>query len=178
MKACKLHRKSGLWAVDTVNPSAWPAAHDYLAVTSADACLVQELRCAPGRQVVKAELDAARIGWQLAASPAVVTAANRNSAGTATAVRAHHGLARSTLDDLPPVYRARCTIRWWGAYAKGGVHLSTVYPWDTEGPSERNLEPLQLLGRKLTALHGPWILAGDFTMTPQHARCHGLARAG
>ncbi len=149
-----------------MNPNAWPAGHDDLCTTSAGACLVQELRRATRLQVIRAERQAARSKWCLAATAAVLTDANRNSAGTAIAVRWHHGLAVASLDDLPRQHRARFSTRWWGAYARGGVHLATVYPWDSEGPTERNLALLQYAACKLSLLKGPWVLGGDFKMTP------------
>ena len=36
------HRKAGLWAIDSLNPNAWPAALDYMQVAGADFALVQE----------------------------------------------------------------------------------------------------------------------------------------
>ncbi len=124
------------------------------------------MRCATRLQVVRAERQAARSKWNMAASAAVLTDANRNSAGTAIAVRWHHGLALASENDLPRQYDARFSTRWWGAYARGGVHLATIYPWDSEGPSERNLALLQHVAAKLTLLRGPWVLGGDFNMTP------------
>ena len=42
------HREQGLWAVDTVNPNAWPAAAAYLKQTSFDFCCVQEAKLMAG----------------------------------------------------------------------------------------------------------------------------------
>ncbi len=39
-------------------------------------------------------------------------------------------------------------------------------PWDSEGPTERNLALLQHVAAKLALLTGPWVLGGDFNMTP------------
>jgi hypothetical protein len=112
-------RQHGFWAVDTVNANAWPAAHDYLATTAADACLIQELRCGTRLQVIKAERQAAHIKWRLSANRAAITDANRNSAGTGVAVRCHMGLATSVDDVLPEPYRSRFSIRWWGGRTAG-----------------------------------------------------------
>ena len=38
------HRGYGFWALDTVNPNAWPGAAELLATTSADVVLVQEAK--------------------------------------------------------------------------------------------------------------------------------------
>ena len=38
------HRKKGLWALDTVNPNAWPGAMEVLASSAADFIAVQEAK--------------------------------------------------------------------------------------------------------------------------------------
>ena len=40
----KDHVLAGLWALDTVNPNAWPGARKYLEMSAADVVLVQEAK--------------------------------------------------------------------------------------------------------------------------------------
>ena len=40
----KEHRRDGWWAIDSVNPNAWPAAAEYLDNTTADIALVQDAK--------------------------------------------------------------------------------------------------------------------------------------
>ena len=50
---------------------------------------------------------------------------------------------------------------------RGGIHLVSVYLWNGEGLSKRNLDLLHCLAQVLTTLDGPWILGGDFNLTPE-----------
>ena len=61
----------------------------------------------------------------------------------------------------------RVQLRHWSGVCRGGVHLVTVYLYDGEGLSRRNLDILQELAFVLSRLRGPWILAGDFNLTPE-----------
>ena len=46
----------------------------------------------------------------------------------------------------------------------------SAYLWSVEGATERNLEILRAAGEEATKYGGPWIIAGDFNMTPDEFR--------
>ena len=50
---------------------------------------------------------------------------------------------------------------------RGGVHCCSVYLKDSEGASETNLQLLQEIAIFLSCLKGPWIIGGDWNMSPQ-----------
>ena len=50
---------------------------------------------------------------------------------------------------------------------RGGVMLISVYLWHTEGLTTRNLAILNAAGEAVARHGGPWIMVGDFNMTPE-----------
>ena len=42
--ADRSHVSAGLWAIDTVNPNAWPGTMEYLRMSAADFVITQESR--------------------------------------------------------------------------------------------------------------------------------------
>ena len=54
-KKDKKFRELGLWAFDTLNANAWPAASEYLKLTSAAFVLIQESKLAEGQPIDEAE---------------------------------------------------------------------------------------------------------------------------
>ena len=70
--------------------------------------------------------------------------------------------------DLSPEGSAgRLVIGWVDSVIKGGVICAVVYLHVGEGWSERNLEIIQTLGSKLVALNQPFVIMGDFNMSPE-----------
>ena len=59
---------------------------------------------------------------------------------------------------------------WIGAVQKGGEHFVTVYLQDTEGIGETNQAILTELAAYLGTIRGPWIVAGDWNVTPQQLK--------
>ena len=49
----------------------------------------------------------------------------------------------------------------------------SVYLCCSEGLSRRNLDLLQSLAQVIDSLHGPWIVAADFNMSPEVLRSSG-----
>ena len=84
-------RQAGLWAFDTVNANSAATAVQYLEVSAADACMVQESRTL-GDASRAAERGAKRAKWDMAVNDVVATDAGSTSAGVAIAARCHVGL--------------------------------------------------------------------------------------
>ncbi len=172
MAADSSHRSLGFWAFDTLNGNAASTAQTYLQKTSADACILQELRLRAS-ECEQAERTAAWAKWSLSAEPAADTDAGSTSAGVGVAVRSHLGLAMPRrLLDFEQLH-SRVQVRWMGALCRGGLHLVSVYLWTSEGLSQRNLDLLQCLAGVLAAIRGPWLLAGDFNVPPESLRESG-----
>ena len=88
------HRRNAWWAIDSVNPNAWPAAVEYLNSTTADIALVQEAKVQEGYPCDAAEQAARVKKWNVSLNPCMVTAAGGKSAGTAVATRSHIGMSQ------------------------------------------------------------------------------------
>ena len=86
------HVDSGLWAIDTVNPNAWPGFIGYLRLSSADMVVGQELKRIRGQELKAAEDTAKNDKWNLAINPCVVSEVGGRSAGGSVACRSHIGM--------------------------------------------------------------------------------------
>ena len=154
-----------MWTFDSLNGICSATAQTYLGRTSADACVLQEIRLrAPG--CCQAERSASLGGRALSVGPAKDTAASRTSAGVAVAVRLHFGMALPLFQLAPEVEHSRVIIRWLGAVWRVGFHLVSLYLYDGEGLFRGNLDLLQAIGGTIDEIQGPWILASDVNFTP------------
>ncbi len=160
-------KAAGLWAVDTVNPNSWTGAMKYLDVTAADAVLIQEARKLAAHKAA-AEREAARAGWRTSITAAEATDAGGTTAGLAVAVRRHIGLARlgGATEDDDVEMASRVHVRWMGGVMKGGLHLITAWPHNSEGITERNLDILDRVAQVISSIRGPWVAGADWNMSP------------
>ena len=85
-----------------------------------------------------------RIGWNSRINPVWRTAADAASAGVGVAARRFVGICPHP-QFVAPEYLHRIGAAWIGGLTRGGVHVITVYLYDSEGASERNLELLRQL---------------------------------
>ena len=102
-------KQAGLWAFDSLNGHCSATALTYLERTSADACMLQEMRLR-ALSCCQAERSAAHSGWAISVGPAIDTVAGSTSAGVAVAVRSHFGLALSPFQRAPEVERSRVIV--------------------------------------------------------------------
>ena len=169
-----LHRKGACWwAFDTCNPNCSEAAVEYLGRSQADFCLVQEFREADPVAIQAKQRAATREGWGLAVTPAVCTSKGGISAGVGIAARSVYGMTVHELGEIPECAEGRIAACHVGAVCKGGFHILSVYLWHSEGLTARNLDLLQTLAQVISRLRGPWLLAGDFNITPQELAASG-----
>ena len=75
---------------------------------------------------------------------------------------------------VPVQLASRICAAWIVDVARGGIHGVSVYLYDTEGVSDRNLALLQQLAAALRTLRMPWIIGGDWNMTPQQLAATGV----
>ncbi|CAK0861050.1 unnamed protein product, partial [Prorocentrum cordatum] len=60
----------------------------------------------------------------------------------------------------------RLQAAWLGAVMKGGLHLCSIWLFHSRGVSESNLHILAEAAALLGTLSGPWVIAGDWNITP------------
>ena len=157
-------REQGLWAVDTVNPNAWPAAADYLKQTSADFCCVQEAKLMAGDVVNPAEQTMRVATWDASVTPCSVSMKGRPSAGVAVCARTHIGMTTPAAMKMaslliPP---GRLTFKNVSAVRKGGFHLGSIYLNSSHGLSKGKLDILQGTAVITMFLSCSWALGGDW----------------
>lgn len=170
------HQKAGLWAIDTCNPNAWPAALDYLRVTAADFVVLQETKLRGEEACAAAEQVARSSGWSASILPCGRADAGGRSAGVAVAVRSHVGLSLPGPVALTqPTHQAgRFVMRRVGAICAGGLHLGSTYLTSSVGVSAKcNLDLLQSMACTLNGLVGPWCVGGDWNCTPEQLEATG-----
>ena len=159
------HGTAGLWAFDTYNSNCFNTAVGHLERSSADFVLIQEAKVLSA-DVAGAQIRAAAAGWNVNISPASSTVLDGVSAGTMIACRFHLGMTKVDSVPIDPRFADRITVSHVRAVCRGGIFLLSAYFKDSEGLSVFNLDLLQELPRIIRALHGPWMLAADFNMTP------------
>ena len=161
-----LHRKGARWwAFDTCNPNCSEAAVEYLGRSQADFCLAQEFREADPVAIQAKQRAATREGWGLAVTSAVCTSKGGISAGVVgIAARSAYGMTVHELGEIPQCAEGRIAACHVGAVCKGGFHILSVYLWHSD------LDLLQTLAQVISRLRGPWLLAGDFNITPELVR--------
>ena len=158
--------EAGLWTVDLANPSCFSTAADKILKRSAAdiAMLVETKKRAADTD--GASSQASQLGWRASLSPAHATSLTGTSGGTAIASR--KGLGHIPCHkQFKDGFNQRLGAAWIGAVQKGGVHFVTVYLKDGEGIGETNQAILTELAAYLGTIRGPWIVAGDWNVTPQ-----------
>ena len=168
------HRDEGWWAVDSVNPNAWPGAVEAMSSSAADFLTVQEAKVETGA-VADAESAARGKGWRAAIAPCNFAEGGGKSAGVMAACRGHIGMQESFENErLPQELAGRFTAKHMGAICKGGFHLATGYLHCSVGVQHKsNLDYLQAAAGVLNGLDGPWIMSADWQCTPEQLEATG-----
>ena len=135
--------------------------------SAADVLLLQETRLHGDDAISRASNGAARFGWRATLSHAKRTAANASSAGCAVCVKKNIGMRPHPGDVVIDGAQCRFHAAWVGGFLRGGLHCCSIYLKDSEGASETNLGLLQEVAMFLSCLRGPWIVGGDWNMTPE-----------
>ena len=165
------HIGAGLWAIDTVNPNAWPGTLEYLRMSAADFIVTQEARVSSGQPCDEAESQARGAKWSLSVKPCRVTEADANSAGVSVGARCHIGVAApisAAAAGDSQFLAGRFHVRRIGAVCRGGFSLGSVYLHDSVGVHAKcNLDLLQEVAAELALLAGGWIIGGDWNCTPE-----------
>ena len=117
---------------------------------------------------------AKKLNWSLQGAEAVLGKGHSGCGGAAISTKRHIGLAapdgRISCDLSPPASPGKLAAAWIDGVLRGGLLLISVYMWCIEGATERNLDLLRAAGEAATMYGGPWIIGGDFNMTPEEFR--------
>ena len=116
--------------------------------------------------------NAQKDGWCLrgAEAAAPTCKGERGKCGAAVAVRSSIGVANAKglpYDCSPRGSRGRVGVVWTDGVVRGGLMVISVYLWHSEGMSDRNLAILHAAGEAARRFGGPFIVGGDFNMSPE-----------
>ena len=158
----------GLLVIDTVNSNSWESLVDnILGRATADVILAQEGRLKDDDAANSAYRGAKRLRWTASVGLALRTLADRASGGCAVLTRCGSVISSVAGQDvLRESLQHRMRHAWVGRVFRGGIHCIRVYPRDSEGATEANLQVLLEVATLLKTLEGPWAVGGDFNLTP------------
>jgi len=167
-------RKAGLWAIDTSNANSSLSAVPWMKRSSADLCLVQELKVLGSSGMRSCRSKADKAGWLMHHTEAHRTAANKASGGVAVCARNGIGSSPCTVELVPEIFQHRLAFAHVAGVSKGGMHAGSIWLRHTEGASEANLAILQVAANAIGLIKGPWVLGGDWNMSPEELRRTGF----
>ncbi len=170
-------RRSDDFAFETVNGTGWgPIAEYAQLLKGTDVLMFQETHVPPARVPSEEDwLRARRLRGAL--SGATQSSAGGWQGGVGIAVRDAYGLSLFPGQKRAEIVPGRAAAMHMGAFIAGGITISTVYLWTSEGLSARNLEILEALGAFLRRQGTPFVIAGDWNIPPPPVGVHGLGEA-
>jgi hypothetical protein len=127
----------------------------------------QETKRFSASGVESALADAKSQGWNAHLSLAHPTAAAMGSGGCAVMVRSGSGIIPASAQTVREPFRYRIAVAWVDAVCRGGIHCISVYLRHSEGLSPANMAILEELYAVVKQVKGPWLIAGDWNLTPQ-----------
>ena len=161
-------KEGGLFAVDTANGNSWRSLEDAVLLrSSADVILSQESKLHHEDRLAGATLAARAAGWSPALSLAHRTQASFGSGGNGVFLRKGNGVTDYTKDLVPEAFWHRICVAWGDTIVKGGVYFISIWPVDSQGLSPTNMAILETVGGILATLKSPWIIGGDWNMSPE-----------
>ena len=92
MADSNVHKKLGLWAIDSVNGNSWSGDSKYLEFSGADIVLFQDTKLKEDDAIKSAEDTAMRLGWKLSMSRAAKGERGGASAGAGITIRKQSSL--------------------------------------------------------------------------------------
>ena len=98
MADSNVHKKLGLWAIDSVNGNSWSGGSKYLEFSGADIVLFQETKLKEDDAIKSAEGTAMRLGWKLSMSRAANGERGGASAGVGVTIRKQLGMAHPDVE--------------------------------------------------------------------------------
>ncbi len=174
--------------VITFNGSGKPQCMGALAALTSQrktvaAVLLQEHHAQAG-EVADLQAGAEASGWTTAVTAATQGSGGGASAGAAVAVPAHRqwGCPQNQRWDFSPKGSpGRITAMWVRACTTVGLLIISVYGWDKEGMSPRNIALLEAALALAHSFGCPWLIGGDLNVCPDElmaAAWRLLERAG
>ena len=158
----------------SANTNCWDtAAATVLPRSSADFMVLQETkRIIHPDDPTLLQRKGRNLGWNVQASSARPTAAQRASGGCVVGARRGCGISDHA-NLVSDGFQHRLHLAWVGGILRGGLHLGSIWLKDCEGLSPTNLAILDAAAAALGRIRGPWLLGGDWNITPEELHASG-----
>jgi len=131
--------------------------------------IVAQEHHATGTAWADLQAQAFRAGWSMAGVAAVRDGprAARGTSGVCVAAAKHLGLSDGgNASCSPEGSLGRAAGAWVDSVVRGGIYIVSIYLWDGEGMTARNLSIVQSAAEAVLRHGGPWMIAGDWNMLP------------
>ena len=145
-----------------MNPNCGRGALEYIGNTAADIVCMQETESYEGIPCKTLERDAKVKGWALAAVPCGTGEKGGPFADVAVVARSHLGMAHVPNVTFGEELKHTFNVKWTGCVMRGRLFVASVYLYNTEQLSSRNIRLLEEVAKVLLSLLGPWILGDGF----------------
>ena len=110
-----------------------------------------------------------RSGWDMSGSEAAPANRAQGKAGVGVLARRPTGIGvpSAMQKDLSPSgAEGRLTAAWIDGILHGGILVLSIYLFESEGLSDRNVNLIEKAGQAVVTHGGPWVIGGDFNLTP------------
>ena len=165
------------WIGLTTNVTAYASLLALLAereVRDVDFLAVQETHLRPD-QCADAEAKLGQMGWLAVAHPAHgALPGYSGSGGCIQMVRKGHGLAACEVLGSPVLAAGRAVVHCCSGVLDGGFAWVNLYLESGSGLNATNLHVLGLVAQRLHAMAMPFIVAGDFNLSPPVLESSGV----
>ena len=170
-RGARVKLKDKCWSLVTANVTAWMRADELLSAAAGwdhfpDAFLFQETaKCKEQVEETRSGLAGRRL--QSAFAPSVRTAALGISAGCAIVGRWSSTWRWLETSDVEKKHPGRLLAAVWSGVLTDGILVASIYAYTGEGAADANRELLELVARELAAYRLPFVIGGDWNMSPR-----------
>ena len=155
--------------IQSFNASGWSQAKTLLSRSDADIICLQELQTAQ-HQVDARDGELLKLGWKGIWSPSFPTKKGI-AAGVLIACRSEHGIKAVTNEAVFPGRIALAAVQLVGQPV---IYIASLYLEVSSKLGHFNRSLLAGLGTWLATSGSPWVLAGDWNLSPQLLRISGF----
>jgi len=161
------------WRIASVNTTTWSAGLPILCRQEFDAVCIQETMRF-GESLAYSLVEGNNAGYHTAMNPCYRTAKGGMSGGVAISSLWKHGLTELAITDIVSIPTAhRFIFRHFHGFARGGIGIGSVYLESAVGMNSNNDALMRSIAGFVKAWGRPFVLAGDWNMSPKDLRDSG-----
>ena len=170
-------RRHRPWRILSMNCTVWSSGAIALQQQAkADVALIQEHHLS--NNLANEEAWSRKAGWKMKLSPARCTGEGGTEGGVGIATLPHFGLSSiHQHDKWLAGHRHRAAAMHFGGVLKGGIMVLSTYLQHSVGMSPENWSTLLAIGETVRAMDRPFVIGGDFNMSPEELERSGWVQA-